>query len=90
MRMSFPGLRPIVSSPFARENVPRSLSLSDRWISGTGPLGTGEGAGSGADTCAASGGAAWEAVKKLVTQGKIDRGERVVVFDTGTGYKYVE
>jgi hypothetical protein len=25
-----------------------------------------------------------------VAQGKIDRGERVVVFDTGTGYKYVE
>jgi threonine synthase len=35
-------------------------------------------------------GAAWEAVKKLVAQGKVDRGERVVVFDTGTGYKYVE
>ena len=39
---------------------------------------------------APEGGAAWEAVKKLVTQGKVDRGERIVVFDTGTGYKYVE
>ncbi len=25
-----------------------------------------------------------------VAAGKIDPGERVVVFDTGTGYKYVE
>jgi len=39
---------------------------------------------------APEGGAAWEAVKKLVAQGAVDRGERVVVFDTGTGYKYVE
>jgi threonine synthase len=39
---------------------------------------------------APEGGAAWEAVKKLAEEGKIDRGERVVVFDTGTGYKYVE
>ena len=39
---------------------------------------------------APEGGAAWEAVKKLVAAGKVDRGERVVVFDTGTGYKYVD
>jgi threonine synthase len=39
---------------------------------------------------APEGGAAWEAVKKLASEGKIDRGERIVVFDTGTGYKYVE
>ncbi|MEO8585825.1 MAG: threonine synthase [Acidobacteriota bacterium] len=39
---------------------------------------------------APEGGAAWEAVKKLVAAKKIDRGERVVVFDTGTGYKYVD
>ncbi|HQQ78253.1 MAG TPA: threonine synthase [Thermoanaerobaculia bacterium] len=39
---------------------------------------------------APEGGAAWEAVKKLVAEGKVDRGERIVVFDTGTGYKYVE
>ena len=39
---------------------------------------------------APEGGAAWEAVKQLVAAGKIDRSERVVVFDTGTGYKYVE
>ena len=39
---------------------------------------------------APEGGAAWEAVKKLVLAGKVDRGERIVVFDTGTGYKYVE
>ena len=38
---------------------------------------------------APEGGAAWEAVKKLVAEGKVDRRERVVVFDTGTGYKYV-
>jgi threonine synthase len=39
---------------------------------------------------APEGGAAWEAVKKLVAQGKVGAGERIVVFDTGTGYKYVE
>jgi threonine synthase len=39
---------------------------------------------------APEGGAAWEAVKKLVAAGRIDRDERVVVFDTGTGYKYVD
>jgi threonine synthase len=39
---------------------------------------------------APEGGAAWEAVKKLVAQGKIGAGDRIVVFDTGTGYKYVE
>jgi len=39
---------------------------------------------------APEGGAAWIAVEKLLRAGKLDRGERVVVFDTGTGYKYVE
>jgi len=39
---------------------------------------------------APEGGAAWIAVEKLLATGKLDRGERVVVFDTGTGYKYVE
>ena len=39
---------------------------------------------------APEGGAAWEAVKKLVAQGKVGGDERIVVFDTGTGYKYVE
>jgi threonine synthase len=39
---------------------------------------------------APEGGAAWEAVKKLVAQGKVGKDERIVVFDTGTGYKYVE
>ena len=39
---------------------------------------------------APEGGAAWEAVKKLVAQGKVGADERIVVFDTGTGYKYVE
>ena len=39
---------------------------------------------------APEGGAAWIAVEKLLAAGKLDRGERVVVFDTGTGYKYVE
>jgi hypothetical protein len=42
------------------------------------------------DTIAHEGGSAWEAVKKLVAHGNIDCGERVVVFDTGTRYKYVE
>ncbi|MFI5181994.1 MAG: threonine synthase [Thermoanaerobaculia bacterium] len=39
---------------------------------------------------APEGGAAWAAVKQLVLAGKIRRDERVVVFDTGTGFKYVE
>ncbi len=39
---------------------------------------------------APEGGAAWIAVEKLLAAGTLDRGERVVVFDTGTGYKYVE
>ena len=39
---------------------------------------------------APEGGAAWIAVEKLVAAGKLDRSERIVVFDTGTGYKYVE
>src|SRR5512140_2484790 len=39
---------------------------------------------------APEGGAAWEAVKQLVANGKVGRDERIVVFDTGTGYKYVE
>jgi len=39
---------------------------------------------------APEGGAAWIAVEKLLAMGKLDRSERVVVFETGTGYKYVE
>jgi threonine synthase len=39
---------------------------------------------------APEGGAAWIAVEKLMAAGKIDRSDHVVVFDTGTGYKYVE
>ncbi len=39
---------------------------------------------------APEGGAAWEAVKQLVAKGKVGKDERIVVFDTGTGYKYVE
>ncbi len=39
---------------------------------------------------APEGGAAWIAVGKLLAAGKISRDERVIVFDTGTGYKYVE
>ncbi|MDC0709414.1 threonine synthase [Stigmatella sp. ncwal1] len=39
---------------------------------------------------APEGGAAWEAVKKLLAAQKVQRTERVVVFDTGTGYKYID
>ncbi len=39
---------------------------------------------------APEGGAAWAAVKALVVSGRVSRDERVVVFDTGTGFKYVE
>ena len=47
-------------------------------------------AGSEGLFAAPEGGAAWIAVEKLLAEGKVDRDERVVVFDTGTGYKYVE
>ncbi len=47
-------------------------------------------AGSEGLFAAPEGGAAWIAVEKLLAAGRLDRGERVVVFDTGTGYKYVE
>jgi threonine synthase len=39
---------------------------------------------------APEGGAGLAAVEKLVAARKIDRGERVVVFNTGSGYKYLE
>jgi threonine synthase len=39
---------------------------------------------------APEGGAAWEAVKKLLAAQKLQRTERVVVFNTGTGYKYID
>lgn len=39
---------------------------------------------------APEGGAAWIAVEKLVASGKVDPEDRVVIFDTGTGYKYIE
>jgi threonine synthase len=39
---------------------------------------------------APEGGAAMVAVQKLAEQGKIESAERVVVFSTGSGYKYLE
>jgi threonine synthase len=39
---------------------------------------------------APEGGAGLHAVAKLVREGKIGRDERVVVFNTGSGYKYLE
>ncbi len=39
---------------------------------------------------APEGGAGLHAVGKLIAAGKIDRDERVVVFNTGSGYKYLE
>ena len=41
----------------------------------------------GIDVCP-EGGAAWAAVKRLYRSGWLDRDERVVVFNTGTGLKY--
>jgi threonine synthase len=38
---------------------------------------------------APEGAAAWAAVGKLVAAGKIDRRERIVVFNTGSGFKYI-
>ena len=39
---------------------------------------------------APEGGAGLAAIEKLVTQKKISRDETVVLFNTGSGYKYVE
>jgi threonine synthase len=39
---------------------------------------------------APEGGAGLVAVEKLTAQGKIDRDERIVVFNTGSGYKYLD
>jgi threonine synthase len=39
---------------------------------------------------APEGGAGLVAVEKLVAARKIDRDERVVVFNTGSGYKYLD
>jgi threonine synthase len=39
---------------------------------------------------APEGGAAWAAVRRLVEEKKIGRDERVVVFNTGSGFKYVD
>jgi threonine synthase len=42
---------------------------------------------SGIDVCP-EGGAAWAATQQLLASGWIRPGERVVVFNTGTGLKY--
>ena len=39
---------------------------------------------------APEGGAALVAIEKLVTQGKIGSEENIVLFNTGSGYKYLE
>jgi len=41
-----------------------------------------------ASTCAPEGGAAWAALEALERDGWVKPGERVVVFNTGTGLKY--
>jgi threonine synthase len=38
---------------------------------------------------APEGGAAWAAVKKLAAEGKLGRGSRIVLFNTGSGFKYL-
>ena len=38
---------------------------------------------------APEGGAAWAATKLLAEGGKLGRGERIVVFNTGSGFKYL-
>ena len=38
---------------------------------------------------APEGGASWAAVKKLAADGRLDRASRIVLFNTGTGFKYV-
>ena len=38
---------------------------------------------------APEGGASWAAVKKLAAAGLLDRGARIVLFNTGSGFKYV-
>ncbi|MGH9399075.1 MAG: threonine synthase [Thermoanaerobaculia bacterium] len=38
---------------------------------------------------APEGGASWAAVKKLASEGKLDRKSRIVLFNTGSGFKYL-
>jgi threonine synthase len=38
---------------------------------------------------APEGGAAWAATEKLANEGKLDRSSRIVVFNTGSGFKYL-
>ena len=38
---------------------------------------------------APEGGATWAAAKNLAAEGRLDRRSRVVLFNTGTGFKYV-
>ena len=38
---------------------------------------------------APEGGASWAAVKKLAADGRLDRASRIVLFNTGTGFKYL-
>ena len=38
---------------------------------------------------APEGGAAWAAVQKLADAGALDRSSRIVLFNTGTGFKYI-
>jgi len=39
---------------------------------------------------APEGGALWEALLELVEQGHIQREERILILNTGSGYKYLE
>jgi threonine synthase len=40
--------------------------------------------------CAPEGAACWPALRKLMETGEVSRGERVVLFNTGSGVKYME
>jgi len=40
--------------------------------------------------CAPEGAACWSALRKLVNEGFVQRGETVVIFNTGSGVKYLE
>ncbi len=69
-----------------RESKGEAVAVSDEAMrEGVSEMGASEGL-----FPAPEGGAAWAAVKKLVAAGKVSRDERVLVFDTGTGFKYVE
>jgi threonine synthase len=69
-----------------KESNGSAVSVTDEeLIAATGEIGASEGL-----FCAPEGAACLPALRKLITAGKVKRDERVVLFNTGAGVKYLE